>query len=125
MIMVKTNYHCLRVGRHRWFQSITGAIHCVRTYFRKPTMRKRLDAHIRTIVVLTSGKLTRIYFLHLLSVIYYSITTHLRQGKKISILPLGNVNSGPVPLRRYLLEDSPYHAVGATCPSSDESQPHT
>jgi hypothetical protein len=32
----------------------------------KTTMRICLDAHIRTIVVLTVGKLTGIYFLHLL-----------------------------------------------------------
>jgi hypothetical protein len=38
--------------------------------------------------------------------------THQRQGKKISILPPGDVNLGPVPSRRGLLEDSPYHAVG-------------
>jgi hypothetical protein len=31
--------------------------------FSKTAVRKRLDAHIRTIVVLTGGKLTGIYFL--------------------------------------------------------------
>jgi hypothetical protein len=71
-----------------------------------------LDAHIRYIVVLTGGKLTGIYFLHLLSAIYFSVTTHLRQGKKVSILPPGDVNPGPIPSRWGLLEDSPYHAVG-------------
>jgi hypothetical protein len=71
-------------------------------------MRIRLDAHIRTIVVLTGGKVTGIYFSHLLS-----ITTHRRQGKKVSILPPGDVNPRPVPSRRDLLEDSPYRAVGA------------
>jgi hypothetical protein len=54
----------------------------------------RLDAHIRTIVVLTGGKLTRIYVLHL-----FSVTMHRRQGKKESILPPGDVNPGPVPSR--------------------------
>jgi hypothetical protein len=58
-----------------------------------------------------------IYFLHLLSV-----TMHL-QGKKVSILPLGDVNVRPTPLRQGLLEDSPYGAVGATCSSCDESRP--
>jgi hypothetical protein len=67
-----------------------------------------LDAHIRTLVVLTCGKLTGIYFLHLLSV-----TTQRRQGKKVSILPRSDVNPRPVPSRRGLLEDSPYRAVGA------------
>jgi hypothetical protein len=67
--------------------------------FLKTAVRKRLDAHIRTIVVLTSGKLTRIYFMYLLSVIYYFIMTHLRQGKKVCILLPSDVNLGPVPSR--------------------------
>jgi hypothetical protein len=49
----------------------------------------------------------------------FSITTHLRQGKKISILPPGDVNPGPIPSRRGLLEDVLYRAEGATCPSCD------
>jgi hypothetical protein len=40
----------------------------------------------------------------LLSVIYFSVTTHLRQGKKVSILMPGDVNSGPVASRQGLLE---------------------
>jgi hypothetical protein len=32
------------------------------------------------------------------------VTTHLRQGKKVSILVPGDVNSGPVASRRGLLE---------------------
>jgi hypothetical protein len=36
------------------------------TIFLKTYGEEMLDAHIRTIVVLTGGKLTRIYFLHLL-----------------------------------------------------------
>jgi hypothetical protein len=39
--------------------------------FSKTTVRIRLDAHIRTIVVLTGGKLTGIYFLPLLYAIYF------------------------------------------------------
>jgi hypothetical protein len=35
-----------------------GIIHHVKYYFQKPTMRMHLDTHIRTTVVLTSGKLT-------------------------------------------------------------------
>jgi hypothetical protein len=72
-------------------------------------VRIRLDVHIRTIVVLTCGKLTEIYFSHLLSV-----TMHRRQGKKVSILLLGDVNLRLIPSRRCLLEDCPYRAVGAT-----------
>jgi hypothetical protein len=67
-------------------------------------VRIRFNARIRTIVVLTGGKLTGIYFLYLLSAIYLSITTHLHQGKKVSILVPGDMNSGPVASRRGLLE---------------------
>jgi hypothetical protein len=44
-------------------------------------------------------KLTGFYFLPLLYAIYYHVTTHLRQGGKVSILPLGDVNPKPVPSR--------------------------
>jgi hypothetical protein len=43
----------------------------------------------------------------LLSVIYFSLTTHLRQAKKVSILVPGDVDSGPVASRRGLLETVP------------------
>jgi hypothetical protein len=43
----------------------------------------------------------------LLSTIYFSVTTHLRQGKKVSILVPGDVNFGPVASRRGLLEAVP------------------
>jgi hypothetical protein len=49
----------------------------------------------------------------LLFAIYFFVMTHLRQGKKVSILPSGDINPGPVASRRGLLEDSPYSAVGA------------
>jgi hypothetical protein len=62
--------------------------------FSKTYSEDTLRCHIRTIVVITGGKLTEIYFLHLLSV-----TTYQRQGKKISILPPGDVNSDHVPSR--------------------------
>jgi hypothetical protein len=80
--------------------------------FSKTTVRKHLDAYIRTIVVLTGGKLTRIYFLHLLYLIYYYVTTHLRPDKKVSILRPGDVNPGPIP-------NPSYHVVGAACLSCD------
>jgi hypothetical protein len=70
-------------------------------------MRTRFNARIRTIVVLTGGKLTEICFLYLLSAIYFSVTTYLRQDKKVSILVLGDVDSGPVASRRGLLETVP------------------
>jgi hypothetical protein len=65
------------------------------------------NPHIRTIVVLTDGSLIGIYFFYLLSAIYFSVTTHLHQGKKVSILVPGDVNSGPVASRRGLLEAVP------------------
>jgi hypothetical protein len=65
-------------------------------------VRIHFNARIRTIIVATGGKLIGIYFRYLLS-----ITTHLRQGKKVSILPLSDVNSGPVASRRGLLEAIP------------------
>jgi hypothetical protein len=40
------------------------------------------------------------------------VTTHLCQGKNVSILPPGDVNLRPITSRRGLLEDSPYRAVG-------------
>jgi hypothetical protein len=43
----------------------------------------------------------------LLSAIYFSVTAHLHQGKKVSILMPGNVDSGPVASRRGLLEAVP------------------
>jgi hypothetical protein len=43
----------------------------------KTTVRKHLDAHIRTIVALTCGKLIGFYFLYLLYAIYYSVMMHL------------------------------------------------
>jgi hypothetical protein len=55
-----------------------------------------------TIVVLTGGKLTEIYFLYLLFAMM-----HLRQGKKVSILVSGDVNSGLIASRRGLLETVP------------------
>jgi hypothetical protein len=44
--------------------------------FLKTAVRLCLDAHIRTIVVLTGGKLTEIYFLHLPYAIYFPVTMH-------------------------------------------------
>jgi hypothetical protein len=69
-------------------------------------VRKYLDAHIRTIVVLIGGKLTVI-------LLFYNDAP--TQGNKVCLFPRGDVNTGPVPSRLGLLEDSPYHAVGVAC----------
>jgi hypothetical protein len=106
-ILVRTNHPGLRVGRHSWYQSLTSIVPRWRPYFQKFMVRIRLGAHIRTIVVLTGGKLIGIYFPYLLSVM-----THRWQGKKVCIFPPGDVNLGPIPSRWGLLEDSPYRAVG-------------
>jgi hypothetical protein len=99
MILVMTNHPYLRVGRHRWYQSYYENNTSCMVLFSKITVSLRLDAYIRTILVLKGGKLTGIYFLHLLYVIYFLVITHLRPGKKVSILSLDDVNPGPVLLR--------------------------
>jgi hypothetical protein len=99
MILVMTNHPFLRAGCHNEYQSITGIIPHVRPYFQKPTVRKHLDAHIRTIVVLIRGKLTGFYYLHLLYAIYYFVMMHLQKGKNVSILSSGDVNHGLIPSR--------------------------
>jgi hypothetical protein len=99
-----------------------GIIHHVRSYFQKPIVGIHLEAYIRTIVVLIGGKRTVIYFLYLLSTIYFSVTTHLQQGKKVSVIPPGDLNHRHVPSRLGLLEDSPYHVLGVACPLYDESR---
>jgi hypothetical protein len=43
----------------------------------------------------------------LLSAIYFSITTHLRQGKEVSIIVSSDVDLGPVASRRGLLKAVP------------------
>jgi hypothetical protein len=97
MILVRTDYPCLRVGYHRWYQiNYRYNTLCV-VLFLKTTVMIRLDTHIRTIVVLTGGKLTGIYFLHLPYAIYIPVTMHLRPGKKVCILSPGDANPEPTP----------------------------
>jgi hypothetical protein len=71
MILIRTDYPCLSVGHHRWYQSHYGYNISRMVLFSKIMVSIRLDAHIRTIVVLTSGKLTGIYFLYLLFADYF------------------------------------------------------
>jgi hypothetical protein len=106
-ILIRTDHPCLGVGCHSCYQSHTSIIRHWRPYFRKLMMRIRFNARIRTIVVLTGDKLTGIYFLYLLSAIYFSVTMHLRQGKKVSMLVPGDVDSDPVASRWGLLEAVP------------------
>jgi hypothetical protein len=71
MILLRTDHPYLRVGRHGWYQSHYGYNMSRTILFLKTTVKIRLDAHIRTIIVLTGGKLIRIYFLYLHSAIYF------------------------------------------------------
>jgi hypothetical protein len=80
-ILVRTDHPCLGVGCHSWYQSHMSIIQHWWPYFQKPTARTRFNARIRTIVVLTGDKLTGIYFLYLLSEIYFIVMKHLCQGK--------------------------------------------
>jgi hypothetical protein len=114
MILVRTDHPYLRVGRHSWYQSHYGYNTSRTVLFSKTVVRIRLDAHIKTMVVLTDGKLIGIYLLYLLSTIYFSVMTHLRQGKKVSIIVSGDVNSGPIASRRGLLEAVPIVQWGLT-----------
>jgi hypothetical protein len=63
MILVRTGHPCLRVGHHRWYQIYYGYNTLRMILFLKTAVMIRLDAHIRTIVALTGGKLIEIYFL--------------------------------------------------------------
>jgi hypothetical protein len=99
MILIWTNRPFEGRECHSWYQSHYGYNTSCMVLFSKTLVRIRLDAHIRTIVVLTGGKLTGIYLLYLLFV-----TTHLRQGKKVSVIPpdplsQGDVNPGLVASR--------------------------
>jgi hypothetical protein len=104
-ILVWIDHPCLGVGCHSWYQSHTSIIWHWWPYFWKPMVRIRFNAHIRTIVVLTNGKLTGIYFLYLLSV-----TTHLHQGKYPRA---GWCGFWPRCLKVRFAWGSPYRAVGA------------
>jgi hypothetical protein len=109
-ILVRTDNPCLRVGCHSWYQKHTSIIQHWRPYFWKPTVRIRFNARIGTIVVLIGGKLTGIYFLYLISAIYFSVTTHLRKGKYPRAEWCG---FRPRCLKVRFAWGSPYRVVGA------------
>jgi hypothetical protein len=71
MILVRTDHPCLRLRHHSWYQSRYGYNTSRTVLFLKTVVWIRLDAHIRTIVVLTGGELTGIYLLYLLYAIYF------------------------------------------------------
>jgi hypothetical protein len=63
MILVKTNHLFEERGCRRWYQNHYEYNTLCTVLFSKTAVRIRLDAHIRTVVVSTGGKLTGIYFL--------------------------------------------------------------
>jgi hypothetical protein len=71
MILVRTDHPYLRVRHHNWYQNRYEYNTSRTVLLSKAAVRIRLNAHIRTIVVLTGGNLTGIYFLYLLSAIYF------------------------------------------------------
>jgi hypothetical protein len=96
-----------------------------KTHYSITTARKHLDAHIRTIVVLIGGKLTEFTFcIYFQNLLFYN-DTPTTICKKVSFLPPGDVNLGPVPSRQGLLEDSPYRVICATCLLCNWLWPHT
>jgi hypothetical protein len=115
MILVMTDHPCLKVGRHKWYQSLTGIIHRVRSYFWKNYSEDTLTCSYKDYNSLNRWQANRVLLSALLSANYFSVTMRLRQGKKVSILPLGDVNLGSIPSRWGLLEDSPYRVIGVVC----------
>jgi hypothetical protein len=62
MILVWTNRPFKGGDITSGIRAITGVIHRLWSYLRKPTVRKHLNTRIITIVILTDGKITGIYF---------------------------------------------------------------
>jgi hypothetical protein len=104
MILVRTDHPCLRVGHHRWYQSHYGYNTSRTILFLKTYGEDMLRCPYMDYSSLNRWQANRDLL---------SVTMHRRQGKKVCILPSGDLNPRPVPSRWGLLEDSPYHAVGA------------
>jgi hypothetical protein len=88
MIVVWTDHPRLRVGRHRWYQSHYGYNTSRTVLFSKTYGEGMLRCPYKDYSSLNRCQAN----MDLLSVMM-----HQRQGKKISILSPGDVNSGPVP----------------------------
>jgi hypothetical protein len=97
MILVRTDHPCLRVGRHSWYQSHYGPIFknrgedMLRCPYKDYSSLNRWQANRDLLSVFAFCKLL-------------PVMTHLCQGKKVRILMSGDVDFGPVALRRDLLE---------------------
>jgi hypothetical protein len=109
-ILVRTDYPCLGVGCHSWYQSqililgLVGYNTTLTAIFSKTYSEDTLQCPYKDCSSLDRWQANK----DLLSVFtfcnLFSTMTHLRQGKKVSILMLGDVNSGLVASRRGLLE---------------------
>jgi hypothetical protein len=104
MILVWTNRPSLGWGCHCWYQSHYGYNTSHTVLFLNTYGEDTLRCPYKDYSSLNRWQANRDLL---------SIMTHQRQGNKVSILPPGDVNPGPVPSRRGLLVDSPYCAVGA------------
>jgi hypothetical protein len=104
MIMVRTDHPCLRVRHHSWYQNCYGY-----NTSRTVLFSKTYDENTLRCLYKDYSSLDRCQAnMDLLSAFTFCnllyVTMHLRQGKKVSMLMSGDVNSGPVASRRGLLE---------------------
>jgi hypothetical protein len=107
MILVRTDHRCLEVGCHSWYQSHYRYNKSRTVVFLKNRSEETLRCPYKDYSSLNSWQANR----DLLSVFTFCnlifVTTHLCQGKKVSILVPGDVDFGPVASRRGLLEAVP------------------
>jgi hypothetical protein len=107
MILVRIDHPCLRVGYHSWYRShygynISHTILFLKTYGEEMRRCPHKDYSSLNRRQANRDLLSVFIFCHLLFV-----TTPLRQGKKVSILPSGDMNPGLVASRQGLLEVVP------------------
>jgi hypothetical protein len=105
-ILFMTNHPCLMVGHHSWYQSLMSIIPHWRPYF------KNLWWWYARCPYKDYSSLNRWQDNRDLLTAFTFVMMHRRQGKKVSILSSGDVNTRPISSRWGLLEDSPYRAVG-------------
>jgi hypothetical protein len=107
MIVVWTDHSRLRVGCHSWYQSHYGYNTSRTVLFSKTYGEDTLRSRHMNYSSLNRRQANK----DLLSVLTFCnllfTMTHLRQGKKVTILMPNDVNSGPVASRQGLLEAVP------------------
>jgi hypothetical protein len=107
MILVWTNCPFEGRGCHNWYQSHYGyntsrTVLFLKTYGDETRRCPHKDYSSLNRWQANMDLLSVFIFCHL-----HFVTMHLRQGKKVSILVSGDVNSGPIASRRGLLEAVP------------------